>query len=147
MFILLETANKSNLHTSCYVNLSAWPPKFPCSVPDSCIYAKLKLVQKGRNAKRGVGVGYTGCEIFFWSWFKKGEMRKGGWVRKGWVQSSFAPGCEKIFSGAARPHPPKKNPEYAPVYYILCKMLQQLDIMVYIHFMNLLCLRLTHMYV
>ena len=24
------------------------------------------------------------------------------------------PGCEKKFSGALRPHPPKKNPECAP---------------------------------
>ena len=55
---------------------------------------------------------------FFWSWSKKREMRKGGWVRKGWVQSSSAPGCEKKFSGASRPHPPKKNPEYAPAHNI-----------------------------
>ena len=54
----------------------------------------------------------------FWSWSKKGGMRKGGWVRNGakrWVRSGFAPGCEKNFSGASRPHPPLKNPVYAPV--------------------------------
>ena len=49
----------------------------------------LKLVQKRRNAKRGVGA-------------------------KRWVRSGFAPGCEKNFSGASRPHPPLKNPVYAP---------------------------------
>ena len=59
------------------------------------------------------GLVYWVSKIF-WSWSKKREMRKGGWVRKGWVRSSSAPGCEKKFSGASRPHPPKKNPEYAP---------------------------------
>ena len=56
----------------------------------------------------------------FWSWSKKGGMRKGGWVRNGakrWVRSGFAPGCEKNFSGASRPHPPLKNPVYAPEVY------------------------------
>ena len=63
------------------------------------------------------GLVYWVSKIF-WSWSKKREMRKGGWVRKGWVRSSSAPGCEKKFSGASRPHPPKKNPVYAPVCII-----------------------------
>ena len=61
------------------------------------------------------GLVYWVSKIF-WSWSKKREMRKGGWVRKGWVRSSSAPGCEKKFSGASRPHPPKKNPVYAPAH-------------------------------
>ena len=73
------------------------------------------MVQKGRNAKRGVGV--LGVKNFL-KLVQEGEMRKGGWVQKGWVRSSSAPGCEKIFSGASRPHPPKKNPEYAPVHNV-----------------------------
>ena len=59
---------------------------------DGCEKKFLKLVQKRRNAKRGVGA-------------------------KRWVRSGFAPGCEKNFSGASRPHPPLKNPVYAPALY------------------------------
>ena len=67
-----------------------------------------------------------GAKKNFWSWSKKGGMRKGGWVRNGakrWVRSGFAPGCEKNFSGASRPHPPLKNPVYAPG----CKVNHVLD--------------------
>ena len=46
---------------------------------------------------------------------KKEECEKGGGCEKGGCEAVSHLGAKKKFSGASRPHPPLKNPVYAPV--------------------------------
>ena len=77
------------------------------------VCTKLKSVQKGRNAKRGVGV--QGAKSFFEVGPKKEKCKKGGGYEKGGCKAAPYLGAKIFFSGASRTHPPFKNPVYAPV--------------------------------
>ena len=73
----------------------------PLKLPTKAIY----LLGVGAKKDGCEAVSHPGAKKNFWSWSKKGGMRKGGWVRKGGCGPVSHPGAKKIFRALrARTH-------------------------------------------